>query len=233
MHPAAGQNDLRPADRADDQLLSACGAASAADKIPAAIGPKSPRKLLYHHRALITLALAVITALNIAVLFSLGQNHAVSGAQSIARAANPPSAPIAGEPARDPYALPPPKTRQQVVLADKVGASASLRSAADSAGIGGDPVISYLRDSRNGPVLLLSGLPTGTATMFFSIDADQSCRNCSTVSQWYPFPPGGEQFSPGTRICIAGPNGPVMLRTMQSQSSGQIDVIITSLPDLA
>jgi hypothetical protein len=125
-------------------------------------------------------------------------------------------------------------TRQQVVLADKVGASASLRSAADSAGIGGDPVISYLRDSRNGPVLLLSGLPAGAATMVLSIDSDQSCRNCSTVRQWnYPFPSSGEQFSPGTRIFIAGANDRVMLRTMQSQSSGQIDVIIISFSDLA
>ena len=212
----------------------ACGAASAAGKIPPAIRPKSPRKPLYHHRALITLALAVVAALNIAMLFSLSHNHSSASAQSIANAANPPSAPLTGEPARDLYPLRPPKTRQQVVLADTVGASASLRSAADSAGIGGDPVISYLGDTRNGPVLLLSGLPASTATMFLSIDANQSCRNCSTISQWsYPFPPGGEQFSPGTRICIAGANGRVVLRTMQSQSSGQIDVIITSFPDLA
>jgi hypothetical protein len=168
------------------------------------------------------------------VLFSLSQNHAAAGARSIANAANPPSAPIAGEPARDLFPLRPPKTRQQVVLADKVGASASLRSVADSAGIGGDPVISYLSDSRSGPVLLLSGLTAGTVTVFLSIDADQSCRNCSTVGQWnYPFPRGGQQFSLGTRIWIAGANGRVMLRTMQSQSSGQIDVIIISFPELA
>src|SRR5579859_8100758 len=72
--------------------VRASQAASAAHKIPAAIGPKSPRKPLYHHRALITLALAVVAALNIAVLVSLSQNHAVASAQSIARAANPPSA---------------------------------------------------------------------------------------------------------------------------------------------
>ena len=214
--------------------VRACQAASAAHKIPPANGPKSPRKPLYHHRALVTLALAIIAALNIAVLVILSQNHAAASAQSIARAANPPSAPIAGEPARDLYPLRPPTTRQQVVLADKVGASASLRSAADSAGIGGNPVISYLRDSRNGPVLLLSGLPAGTAIMFLSIDADKSCWNCSTVGQRnYPFPRSGEQFSPGTRICIAGANGRVILKTMQSQSSGQIDVIITTFPDLA
>jgi hypothetical protein len=213
--------------------VRACEAASAADKTRAAIGPKSPSKPLYQHRTLITLALAVVAALNIAVLVSLSQNHASASGQSIANAANPPSASIAGEPARDGYPVPPPKTRQQVVLADKVGASASLRSAADSAGIGGDPVISYLKDSLNSPVLLLSGLPAGTATMFLSTDPDQSCRNCSTVSQWNPFPSSGEQFPPGTRIFIAGPNGRVMLRTMQSQSSGQIDVIIISFPDLA
>jgi hypothetical protein len=217
-----------------DPVRACQAAASAAHKIPPASGSKSPRKRLYHHRALITLALTVIAALNIAVLVSLSQYHAVASAQSIARAANPPSAPIADEPARDLYPLRPPTTRQQVVLADKVGASASLRSAADSAGIGGDPVISYLRDSRNGPVLLLSGLPAGTAIMFLSIDADRSCWNCSVVGQRkYPFPRSGEQFSPGTRICIARANGRVILRTMQSQSSGQIDVIITSFPDLA
>ena len=46
-------------------------------------------------------------------------------------------------------------------------------------------------------------------------------------------PGSGEQFSLGTRIFIGGANGRVMLRTMQSQFSGQIDMIIISFPDLA
>jgi hypothetical protein len=230
--PEAGPDGQAPSYCNALDPVCACEVSSAADKIPAAIGAKSPRKPLYHHRALITLALAVVAALNIGVLFSLSQNHAVVSAPSIASAAHPPCVPIAGESARDLYPLPPPKTRQRGVLADRVGASVSLRSAADSAGIGGDPVISYLRDSRNGPVLLLSGLPVGTATTFLSIGADQSCGNCSTVSHWnYPFLPSREQFSPGTTICIAGANGRVMLRTVPNQSSGQIDVIITSFPD--
>ena len=136
------------------------------------------------HRALITLALAVVAALNIAVLFSLSQTmRSPAPNLSPTRLTFPPRPLPAGRPEIS-TPIPSPKTRQQVVLADKVGASASLRSAADSAGIGGDLVISYLRDSRNGLVLLLSGLPAGSATHVLSIDSDQSCRNCSTVSQW-------------------------------------------------
>jgi hypothetical protein len=116
----------------------------------------------------------------------------------------------------------------------RAGASASLRFAADGAGIGGDPVISYLRNSRSGPVLLLSGFPAGTATRFLRISAGQSCRNCSAVSYWsYPFPSGGEQVSPGMTICIARGTGRIMLRTIPDQSSGQIGVIIIWFPDLA
>jgi hypothetical protein len=108
-----------------------------------------------------------------------------------------------------------------------------LKSAANRAGIGGDPVISYLKDSRTGPVLLLSGFPAGTGIRFLSAGADQSCRTRSTASRGsHPFPPGGEQFSPGTTVCITGGDGRVMLRTIQNQPSGQIGVIVTSFPDM-
>ena len=207
---------------------------SAAHRTPATADPRGNRDPLYRRGALVTLALALVAALNIAVLFSLSQNHGMASAQPGANVTNPPSEPISGRPAGNFHFSPPPKMQQLIVLANKPGASASLRFAADSVGIGGDPVISYLRDSRSGPVLLLSGLPAGTATRFLSIDADQSCRNCSTVSYWkYPFPSGGEQFSPGTTIYIAGANGRVILRTIQNHSSGQVIVIITWLPDLA
>jgi hypothetical protein len=79
----------------------------AARKIPVSVGPKSPRRLLYHHRALIMLALAIVTALNIAVLFSLSQSHGAIGTQSGASAAGLPVKPITGEPAGDLF--PPPR----------------------------------------------------------------------------------------------------------------------------
>jgi hypothetical protein len=196
--------------------------------IPASADPQSPREPLYHHRVLIILAFAVVAALNIAVLFGLSQSHGAVGAQSGATATNPASKAIAGE---RPAGFPRP--RQVIVLADKVGASASLRFAAESAGIGGDPVISYLEDSRSGPVLLLSGFPAGAAVRFLSIGAGRSCRNCATVSDWSEsFPSGGEQFSPGTMICIAGDNGRVVLDTVQNQASGQIRVIVSWFPGL-
>jgi hypothetical protein len=183
---------------------------------------------------LITLALAVVTALNLAWLCSLRLNHAAVGARSAASATNPLFKAIAGEPASDLYFFRPPGRKRLIVLAGRAGASASLRFAADGSGIGGDPVISYLRNSRSGPVLLLSGFPAGTATRFLRISAGQSCRNCSAVSYWsYPFPSGGEQVSPGMTICIARGTGRIMLRTIPDQSSGQIGVIIIWFPDLA
>jgi hypothetical protein len=207
---------------------------SAAHRIPAAVGSKGNREPLYYRRALVTLAVAVVAALQIAVLFGLSRNHGFASAQPGATVTNPPSKPIAGEPARGFYFFPRPRMQQLIVLANKAGAFASLRFAAGSAGIGGNPVISYLKDSSSGPVLLLSGLPAGKATRVLSIDADQSCGNCSEVSYWnYPFPSGGEQFSAGTTIYIAGANGRVILKTIQNQSSGQVIVIITWFPDLA
>jgi hypothetical protein len=213
--------------------VRACEVSGAAHKSPAPAGPETRREPRHHHRALTTLALAVITALNIALLYSLSHNHGAIGAQSGASATTPTPKPIVGEPARDLWYFPPPRPHQLIVLASKAGASASLRFAADSAGIGGDPAISYLRDSRSGPVFLLSGFPVGTAIRFLSTGADQPCGNCSTVSHRnHPFPSGGEQLSTGTTICITGDNGQVMLKTVQNQPSGQIGVMITWFPDL-
>jgi hypothetical protein len=200
---------------------------STAGKIAVSVGPKNRRRSPYRHRALITLALAVVTALNIAVLCSLSHNHGTVVTQSGANATNP----VAGEPARDFF--PPPTLRQLIVLDNKVGASASLRFAADSAGIGGDPVIRYLKDSRSGPVLLLSGFPPGTAIRFLGTGAGQSCTNYSAVTYWnHTFPSGGKQFSPGTTICIAGSSGQVVLMTVQDQSTGQIGVLVNWSVDL-
>ncbi len=214
---------------APDPVL-ACEVSGAAHKIPAPAGPKTRKEPRDRHKTLTALALAVITALNIALLCSIGHNHGAVGVQSGAGATSP--GPITGEPARDLWYFPP-RPHQLIVLASKAGASASLRFAADNAGIGGDPVISYLKDSRSGPVLLLSGFPAGTPIRFLSASADQSCRTCSTVSHRnHPFPSGGEQLSPGTAICITGGNGRVMLKTVQSQPSGQIGVIITWFPPL-
>jgi hypothetical protein len=202
--------------------------ASAAHKIPALAGSKRHTEPRYHHRALITLALAVVMALNIAVLCSLSHNHGALGSRYGASPTNPAFEPIPGERPAGRLLL-----RQLIVLPDKAGASASLRFATDNAGLGGDPVISYLRDTRSGPVLLLSGFPAGTAVRFLAISADRSRRNHSAVSDWsYSFPPGGEQFSPRTMICIAGANGRVMLEAVQNQSSGQIGVSITWFWDL-
>ena len=207
-------------DHALDPVLAG-EVSSAACKIAVSVGPKSRRKSPYRHRALITLALAVVTALNITVLCSLSHNHGTVVTQSGANATNP----AAREPARDVF--PPPTPQQLIVLDNKVGASASLRFAADSAGIGGDPVIRYLKDSRSGPVLLLSGFPPGSAIRFLSSSADQSCTTCSAVTYWnHPFPSAGQQFSPGTTICIAGSSGQVVLKTVQDQSTGQIGVLV-------
>jgi hypothetical protein len=209
----------------------ACEVSGGARKIPAAAGPKTRKEPRYHHKTLITLALAVITALNIALLCSLSHSHGAVGAQPGASVTSP--KPIAGEPARDHREFPPPRPHKLILLASKAGASASLRFAADNAGIGGDPVISYLKDSPSGPVLLLSGFPVGTAIRFLSTGADPSCRTCSTVSRRnHPFPPGGEQLSPGATICITGDNGRVMLKTVQNQPSAQIGVIVTWPRDL-
>jgi hypothetical protein len=200
----------------------------------AAADPKGSKEPLCHRRALVTLAVAVVAALQIALLFSLSQNHGFASAQSGASVTNPPSKPIAGEPAGDFNPVWPPRMRQVIVLASKARAFASLGFAADSAGIGGNPVISYVKGFSGSPVLLLSGLPVGTATRFLSISADQSCGNCPEVSDWsYQSASGGEQFSPGTTVYIAGGNGRVILRTVQNQSSGQVVVIITWFPDVA
>jgi len=206
----------------------------AAPKIPAPAGPKSHGERLHRHGPLITLALAVVAALNIAVLFSLSQAHGAVAAQPGPSAAGPPFGTIAREPARDFHFFPPPKRGQLIHLPGKAGAFVSLRLAADRAGIGGDPVISYLRDSRRGPVLSLSGFPADTAIRLLSLGAGQPGRDCFTVSyRTHPFPSGGEQFSPGTVICVTGGNGRVMLKTVQNQPSGQIGVIVTWFSDLA
>jgi hypothetical protein len=208
--------------------VPACEVSGAARKIPPPVSPRTRKEPRYHHKTLTTLALAVVTALNIALLCGLSHIHEAAGAQSGAGANRP--KPFAGESAR--YVLPP-RPPQIIVLASKAGASASLRFAADSAGIGGDPVISYLKDSAAGPVLLLAGFPAGTPIRFHSTGADQSCVTCSTLSHRnHPFPTGGEQLSPGTAVCITGGNGRVMLETVQNQPSGQIGVIITWIPDL-
>ena len=207
----------------------------AARKTPAAAGQKTRKGPRDHHKTLTTLALAVITALNIALLSGLSHNHWAVGAQPGASTACP--GPVAGEPARDRWPFPPGPHQSAVlasiVLPSKAGGYVSLRFAADNAGIGGDPVISYLKDSRNGPVFLLSGFPASTAIRFLSSGADQEYRTCPAVSRRnHPFPPGGEQLSPGATICITGGNGRVMLETAQSQPSTQIGVIVTWSPDL-
>ena len=60
----------------------ACEVSGGARKIPAVAGPKTRKEPRYHRKTLTTLALAVITALNIALLCSLSHNHGAVGAQS-------------------------------------------------------------------------------------------------------------------------------------------------------
>jgi hypothetical protein len=200
------------------------GAPGAARKTPALAVPETRTEPRHHPKTLTTLALAVITALSIALLCSLSHNHWALGTRS---GASP--KPIAGEPAKKLWYFPP-GPHHFIVLGSKAGASASLKSAA---GIGGNPVISYLKDSRSGPVLLLSGFPAGTAIRFLSPGADQSCWTRPTASRRsHPFPSGGEQFFPRTTICITGGDGQVMLKTVQNQPTGQIGVIVTSFPDV-
>jgi hypothetical protein len=194
-----------------------CEISGAARKIPDPPGPRTRKEPRDHHKTLTALAFAVIAALNIALLCSL--TYSAVGAQSGAIAA------------RGLWYFPSPGPHKLIVLDSKAGASASLRFAADNAGIGGDPVISYLKDSRSGPVLLLAGFPAGTAISFFSTGADRSSRNRSAASHWnHPFSSGGEQFFPGTVICVTGGNGQVMLKTVQNQPSGQIGVLVTWFP---
>lgn len=203
----------------------ACEVAGAAHKIPASAASKSHREPLHHHRALITLALAVVTALNIAVLCSFSQNHRAVGALHDANATSPTFRPIAGEPTRDFYFFPPPRLQQLIVLANKVGTSVSLRFAADSAGGGGDPVISYLRDSRSGPVFCYPDSPQAPQSGFSALTlASHTGTASKSATGTTRSLPSGEQFSPGTMICIAGGNGRVMLKTVQNQSNAQIGV---------
>jgi hypothetical protein len=226
----AGPAEAEPGGHALDPVL-ACEVPGAAHRIPAPAGRKTRQELRYH-RTLTTLALAAITALNIALLCCLSHNHGAVGAQSGVSATGPTAKPIAAEPARNLWFFPP-RPQQMLVLASRAGASACLRFASDDAGIGGDPVISYLKDSPSGPVLLLSGFPASTAIRFLSTGAGQSCSTCSTASHPnHPFPSGGEKLSHGTTICITGGNGQVMLKTVQNQPSGPIGVIITWFPDL-
>jgi hypothetical protein len=207
--------------------VRALGIPGAARKTPDPAVPETRNEPPYHPKTLTTLALAVITALSIALLGSLSHNHWAVGARP---GASP--KPIAGEPAKKLWHFPP-GPHHFIVLASKAGAPASLKSAADNAGIGGDPVISYLKDSPSGPVLLLSGFPAGTAIRLLSPGADQSCWTRSTASRRsHPFPSSGQQFSPRTTLCITGGNGQVMLKTFQNQPSGQIAVIVTSFPDM-
>ena len=211
--------------------VPACEVSGGGRKIPAVAGPETRNQPRYHRRTLTTLALAVITALNIVLLCSLSHSRGAVGAQPGASVTSP--MPVAGERVRDHREFLPPRPHNLILLATRAGASASLRFAADHAGIGGDPAISYLKDSPSGPVLLLYGFPAGTAIRFLSTGADPSCRTCSTVSRRnHPFPPGGEQLSPGATICITGGNGRVMLETVQRQPSAQIGVIVTWFPDL-
>jgi hypothetical protein len=208
--------------------VRALGAPGAARKSTAAAVPETRKEPRHHPKTPTTLALAVITALTIALLCSLSHNHRAVGAQSGVSATSP--MPVTGERAKQPWHFPP---RHFIVLASKAGASASLKSAVDNAGIGGDPVISYFKDSPSGPVLLLSGFPVGTAIRYLSPGADQSCWTRPTVGRRsHPFPSGGEQFSPRTTVCITGGDGRVMLKTIQNQFSGQIGVIVTSFPDM-
>jgi hypothetical protein len=209
--------------------VPACEVSGRARKIPA--GPKTRKEPRDHHKTLTTLTLAVITALNIALLCGLSHTHGTVGALPGASMTSP--KPGVGEPARALCYFPPPRPHKLILLARKAGASASLRFAADNAGIGGNPVISYLKGSPSGPVLLLSGFPADTTIRFLSTGADPSCRTCSTVSRRnHPFYSGDEQLPPGATICITGDNGQVMLKTVQNQPSAQIGVIVTWFPDL-
>jgi hypothetical protein len=87
-----------------------------ARKIPAAAGPKTRKEPRSHHKTLTTLALAVITALNIALLcsLSLSHNHGAVGAPSGASVTRP--KPIAAEPARDHREFPPPRPNKLILL---------------------------------------------------------------------------------------------------------------------
>src|SRR5215472_14193522 len=132
-----GPAEAEPGGHTLDPVL-ACEVSGAVHKIPAPARPASHREPLYHPRVLITLALAVVTAVNIAVLCSLSHNHGALATRFGANAISHAFEPVVGErPAGQP------RPEQAIVLADKVGASVSLRFAAHSAGLGGDPVISY------------------------------------------------------------------------------------------
>jgi hypothetical protein len=101
-----------------------------------------------HNRSrLIMLGLAVALALNIGVLTSLIHNSATSpqpGASGIALPANHlPHEPAIGR------RFPPPRP-QQVIILGSPGAFAPLGDFAAGAGIGGNPVISYLENSGKG-----------------------------------------------------------------------------------
>src|SRR5262249_23621578 len=102
----------------------ACEVPGAARETPGPAGPKTRKEPRDHHKTLTTVALAVITALSIALLCSLSYNYGAVGAQSGASATSPKR--IAGEPTRELWPFPPARQHQLIVLPGKAGASASL-----------------------------------------------------------------------------------------------------------
>jgi hypothetical protein len=92
----------------------ACEVSGGARKITAAAGPKTRKEPRCHHKTPTTLALAVITALNIALLCSLSYNHGAIGAQSGSSVTSP--KPIAGETVRDHREFPPPRLHKLILL---------------------------------------------------------------------------------------------------------------------
>jgi hypothetical protein len=103
--------------------VPACRASGAGRTISAPAGPEARTEPRYHRKTLTTLALAVVTALNIALLCSLSHNH---GAAIAAPPGVGVTRPIGGEPARDLCYILPPRPQRLIVLAPKAAAFASL-----------------------------------------------------------------------------------------------------------
>jgi hypothetical protein len=208
--------------------------------VPALAARAGLRELSYSGRAAITVALALVAALYVALFLDLTQDHGGAFAQPVASAPYLPAQPPDGFPAK-PHPGEPPRgfhppfymPQRLAVLDIPAGTSMSLKFAADSAGIGGHPVISYVKDYPSGPTLLLFDFPEGTHVRLLSADTGQPATSPRVDDQQgHPFHSRGEQFPPKATIAIAGPSAMVILKTMPDQPGNRVYVIVTRFPNI-
>lgn len=94
----------------------------------------------------------------------------------------------------------------------------------------GAPGLAYLGDFGQGPVLILTGLPTGTVIGQLGEISGQSYDRCAVANHWISATIGAAAILPGTRqVCIitAGMPSQAALMTVQGQAQ-QITLRVTT-----